>query len=132
MKTLTPAQHKAAREAAGLTHQELADAIGVSRVTVTKRESGKLSTPTPVALLLQYMAIYGPPSRALTLGAAAVARIEEAIEDAGENMPIVNVVDVALIGGILPEGAYVSEDGRTVMISRAWLSPLLKAAKGEE
>lgn len=69
MHTMTPAEHRQLREAAKLTQDDLANAMGITRVTVNKRERADkpLPIPAPVALLLRYIERYGPPERALAI-----------------------------------------------------------------
>jgi transcriptional regulator with XRE-family HTH domain len=48
-----PAELQRIREALGLTQAQLADEIGVHRVTVAKWETGDRTIPEPVARLVQ-------------------------------------------------------------------------------
>jgi DNA-binding transcriptional regulator YiaG len=51
--TVKPTELRSIREKLGLTQTQLAEEIGVHRVTVAKWEAGDRSIPEPVARLVQ-------------------------------------------------------------------------------
>lgn len=57
---MTPAELKAARKALGLTQDELADIMGVSRDSVLRMEAGKKCHPAMPRLVAAYLDNYRP------------------------------------------------------------------------
>lgn len=55
---MTGDEYKALRLQLGLTQADLADALGVDRLTVTRRESGRRAIPSEGARLLRLMAVW--------------------------------------------------------------------------
>jgi transcriptional regulator with XRE-family HTH domain len=57
---MTPAELKAARKALGITQDQLASLMGVSRASVMRMEAGGNSHPAMAHLLAAYAAGYRP------------------------------------------------------------------------
>ena len=84
---IDPKVFKQVRKALGLSQQELADALGLSRVTVNKMERGRLRRGIPDEVAERLLAIKNPPGWREADGVAlpsvaSWADIEEPLDDA--------------------------------------------------
>jgi DNA-binding XRE family transcriptional regulator len=72
--SIDPKVFKQVRKALGLSQQELADAIGLSRVTINKMERGKLKQGIPDEIANRLLALKprGPAGRTLQLNVKAL------------------------------------------------------------
>lgn len=68
---IKPDVFKQVRKALGLTQQELADKIGLSRVTVNKMEQGRLKRGIPDEIAARLLALSKHPLDKVTLAAHA-------------------------------------------------------------
>lgn len=59
---IDPKVFKQVRKALGLSQQELADAIGLSRVTINKMERGKLARGIPDEIAARLMGLKSKPA----------------------------------------------------------------------
>ena len=59
---INPKVFKQVRKALGLTQEELADALGLSRVTINKMERGKLRRGIPDEIAARLMALKAKPN----------------------------------------------------------------------